>query len=264
MGVFKDETGNRYGLLQVVERDHSRRGYWLCVCDCGNKNSVRGSHLRSSATSSCGCLFAIDEVGNRYGRWTVVEQDDDHKGKGAFWRCVCDCGNTRSVSGSGLREGTTKSCGCLQKEMMSQRQTTHGRARSSIYKAFDSMNHRCLNKSNASFNMYGGRGITVCERWHRATPNAFENFLSDMGEKPSKKHTLERVDNDGPYSPENCRWATMQEQSNNKRNNINFTHWGRTQNITQWSKELRIDRGLVYGRLSLGWTKVQALGLEKR
>jgi hypothetical protein len=126
------------------------------------------------------------------------------------------------------------------------------------------MNNRCLNPFNREFKYYGDRGILVCDRWHRDTPNAFENFVMDMGERPSDKHSIDRIDNNGHYTPENCRWSTVEEQRNNKRDNVVFTHAGATQTIAQWSQQLGLARWKVYQRISRGWPKAQALGLEDR
>lgn len=128
------------------------------------------------------------------------------------WICRCDCGNTKIISQGNLRAGTTRSCGrqCKKKEILRIRYFTE-------YQCWQNLKGRCLNKNVKNYPSYGGRGIKVCERWM----NSFKNFLDDMGSKPSKSHSIDRVNNDGNYEPNNCRWATSKEQAGNKRNMIN-------------------------------------------
>lgn len=182
-----------------------------------------------------------------------------------MWSCICTCGTERRVKTQSLREGTSTSCGCSHRELTSKRfkgQThtiKHGHARnqksSPEYKSWGSMRHRCFNKNNISYKYYGGRGITVCERW-----NKFENFLKDMGRRPSK-HSLERIDNNKGYGPENCRWATNLDQANNKRNNKYLTYKGKTRSRKEWARVLDISYSALLHRLNdLGWSTEKALG----
>jgi len=160
------------------------------------------------------------------------------------WNCACICGNAVVVSSSSLVAGKVKSCGCLTKGFISAATTTHGQSRTPEYRAWDSMKARCLNKSTKNYHNYGGRGIKVCDRWLK-----FENFYADMGKKPSLKHSLDRIDNNGNYEKSNCRYATISQQANNKRNNILLTFNGRTQTVSQWSKSINLSKSVIYDRL---------------
>lgn len=150
-------------------------------------------------------------TGNRYGRWLVIGFSHITDTKRTLWLCQCDCGTKRIVEGENLKNGNTKSCGCSR-----ELRKTYGMEKTAEYQAWKGLKKRCKNPTAKGYKNYGGRGITVCERWI----NSFESFFEDMGLKPSPELSIDRTNNELGYFKENCRWATAKEQANNRRNNI--------------------------------------------
>jgi len=156
-----------------------------------------------------------NEIGQRYGRLLVIEKASPNKKWQSRWLCLCDCGTKKVIMQMGLRSGGTKSCGCLSKDFPHAQTHGHYKNRKATveYRCWASMKTRCSNPKHKYYKNYGGRGITICDRWLYS----FENFLEDMGEKPLPELSLDRIDNDGNYEPENCRWATKEQQIHNRR-----------------------------------------------
>lgn len=153
----------------------------------------------------------VNMVGFSSGRIRVAELSHMEPGRGAYWRCVCECGNETVVSGKDLRQGKTRSCGCGRNEASGNRNRTHGMSRTRAYGAWKGMMSRCYNSNQPHYRWYGAKGVRVCERWH-----SFDNFYADVGERPEGL-TLDRVDPAGDYGPDNWRWATWHEQRLNRR-----------------------------------------------
>jgi len=162
-------------------------------------------------------MRALQLTDKQFGRWLVVARGDNSLQGKTQWLCQCVCGEFSLVLGTSLTRGFSQSCGCLSIEKTSKRNATHGATKSnkdkSIYNIWCTMKARCSNPNSHKYKSYGGRGIRVCDRWR----DSFENFLNDMGERPGKGYSIDRIDNDGNYEPGNCHWATAKEQRLNQR-----------------------------------------------
>lgn len=185
-----------------------------------------------------------DLTGRRFTRLLVLGFLGKDSGRISLWLCQCDCGKQITATSGNLNSGSTKSCKCLRRE--SPHRIRHGMSRSPEYHAWQSMIERCYTRTNQHFPNYGKRGITVCDRWR----NSFTHFYADMGKRPSPQHSLDRRDNNGHYEPKNCRWATINEQNNNKRDNRHITWRGKTQTLKMWSSDLRIQYPVLSCRLN--------------
>lgn len=200
----------------------------------------------------------VSLAGRTFGRLAVTDKfvRRPYKPGGqnrTFWVCTCSCGGSKEIGSQQLLSGRAGSCGCVRSEKSAARRRTHGGSKSREHLIWKAMRQRCLNSKCPAYANYGGRGIKVCERWH-----SFAMFLADMGRAPDGL-TIERVNNDGPYSPDNCRWATRAEQTRNTRKNRFLTHDGRTLHVSEWARVVGIQRTTIEGRLKRGRTVHDAL-----
>lgn len=194
-------------------------------------------------------------IGAKFGLLTVTG-NDQHKQTGeptVRWHCVCTCGRKRTIQLKQLQRKAYTSCG--QKGCKSTMVPKHGRSGTREYVAWNSMKMRCLNPNNNKFYMYGGAGITVCNRWLK-----FERFFADMGLKPSSRHSLGRIDGTKGYNKRNCRWELPYEQSSNISHNRNLTYRDQTLCVSAWARQLGIQKETINGRLRNGWSVEDALG----
>lgn len=187
-------------------------------------------------------------IGEKFNMLTVLEELPERKHGSRVYRCKCDCGNIKDVRKDMLKNGHVKSCGCLH--------TKHGKRETKIYHIFSEIKQRCYNKNNKSYNNYGGRGIIVCQEWL----NDFMNFYNwAMNNNYQEGLTIDRIDNDGNYEPNNCRWADRKTQNNNRRNNTSISYNGKTQTLAQWSEELNVDQHTISLRKRKGWSNKECL-----
>lgn len=228
MPPLKNRVGQIYGRLTVIAQaeSHNKQTCWLCRCICGIEVVRSGHDLHRGASLSCGCLHREtaaalrfkDLTGQVFGRLTVISRAPNHQKK-VRWNCQCECGATVIASTHLLQRGEKRSCGCLARDVLPQINFKHGEAPSrkhpaatKEYRAWRSMISRCYDEKNNSHPNYGGRGIQVCDRWR----NDYLAFLADMRRAP-EGFSLDRIDPDGDYTPENCRWASYNTQSRNRR-----------------------------------------------
>lgn len=193
-----------------------------------------------------------DLSGKVFGRLTVIKFIGVQE-RVARWECLCQCGIVKSYRSASLISGHTASCGCLGMERRSGASKTHGKRNTTEYQSWCNMRRRCYDEQNQKYHRYGGRGIIVCERW--LGKNGFSNFYKDMGERPTKNHTLERRNNDGNYEPTNCGWDTKKVQANNRSTNHFIEHNGVIKTITEWEMIiLGKSKGEITRRMKRGQT----------
>lgn len=251
LALYDQDVGSKFNLLTVLKHIKKKnnqgnmRSDFECLCECGNKKIIVASNVKSGRSKSCGCYarevtsqtniktlndrnkkksekFLAKYLGKRYGKLVITGYILGNNGtkrknqKHNRFICSCDCGNTKSIVSQSIRNGKTISCGCHMREMISKNRTKHGHARTGnkhpAYLTWLSMRQRCKNPKTDAYKWYGGRGIKVCKRW-----DSFENFLEDVGERPSTKHSIDRINNDGDYTPNNTKWSTSKEQNENRR-----------------------------------------------
>ena len=200
-------------------------------------------------------MRCIDLIGKKFGRWTVVAREQSGVPR-TLWVCKCECGGQKSVISTTLRNGNSQSCGCLQREVTSRANTLHGLSTTPTYRCWLAMLARCENSNTPRYADWGGRGITVCKRWHK-----FTNFVHDMGMQPSGL-TLERTNNKKGYSLANCVWATPKQQANNRRRRSDcpvLTYDGTTRTLIEWSALTELTVSAIKARLAKNWTIKQVL-----
>ena len=274
MPRFQDLTGVKFGRLTVIEqagRDKNRSIKWKCRCECGNYTTVLGGNLRKGTSRSCGCLAkeiarerdsAENLTGRTFGRLTVlyrVENDSSGKPK---WLCKCECGNMKAVSAKHLKHGDVKSCGCLPKEhakTLHKINETHGKSNTRLYQVWEGMKQRCRPTSKN----YGARGIKMCKEWENFEP--FFEWAMSNGYDPGAKRlqcTLDRIDVNGDYCPENCRWIDNLSQQNNRQDNHKITFNGETHTLAEWSRILHMKNETLIARIErYGWSVEKALSI---
>lgn len=279
MRTIVDLTGQHFGMLTVkafAYGEASKPKHWLCQCDCGQEKVVAGANLRSGRSKSCGCISRSkwaaarlrnpppsapmgrpDITGKRYGLVTVLGLEVSQSGN-RLWKCQCDCGNGCVLSYAELARRGKPSCGCHKGRGPRAASVAMSPEAKVVHGTWVRMKRRCLYESGADYPRYGGRGISVCERWMN-----FENFLADMGLRPSSDHSIDRIDVNGNYEPDNCRWATFQEQANNRRDTIMVEVAGEQLPLAVACRTRGVPIRTVRRRLAKGMNIEQALTQER-
>lgn len=248
---FIDLTGQKFGKWTVVEKRRNPSGgstMWLCKCECGTEQVVRGKDLRKGKTTQCEhCArkapkpyVPIDMAGRHFGKWTVV----DRVRRNEIWLCRCDCGRMRQVTRSDLESG--KSTQCIH---CGGNGYKHGMRRTRLYKIWANMLSRCKNPNERCYKHYGGRGVVVCDEWNDSAQ--FVKWAQENGYNDNL--TIERIDNNGNYEPSNCTWIRPERQSYNRRNNHHVTINGKTKLLVEWAQESGVSYSLIIHRIKRGW-----------
>lgn len=242
MGIGIDRTGQRFGsvvAIKCLDKRIHNSVVWLCICDCGKKVEISSALMKDRSFCSHGCNLKRDHVGERYGKITVLRRTEHRTHGQIIWECKCDCGTILLIPSGDLRDRVAcKPCSSRK----------HGGCGTRAYKIWENMLSRCLNPNATGYSEYGGRGITVCDRWLD-----FSIFREDMG-NPPEGLTIERLNNNGSYNRKNCIWASCHVQSRNKRSNHYLTDGEITLCLTDWSRRLDCSISAIQKRLIKGQT----------
>lgn len=263
----EDLTGREYGYFTVLGFDRSVGGkrYWNCRCICGNTRSVMTSCLINGRIKSCGCMNKtnrIDLTGKRFGRLLVIGLHDDPDDDNLKWDCVCDCGNRKVVYGTRLRYGQVRSCGCLKAEAESPKPDAFHRQR--LYGVWAGMLQRCFYEKHKEYHSYGGRGITVCDEWKDYAVFRDWAYANGYDEShDSKSCSLDRIDINGNYSPENCRWVDAKMQSRNTRRNVLVLYQGKQMTATDAALLMGVKPHTLLTRIRRGHIPSEIILLNK-
>lgn len=266
--------GSKFGHLTIESLSDTDRHHFVCVncrCDCGKIVNRIYHYLIIAEKSSCGCMKNLsikknnvdyrEYIGKKFNFLTILSDMNtkDHAGSRLF-ECECECGKVVPRAVSKVVNGSVKSCGCMQAHIVSPEgeivnsNFRHGMCGSDVYSTWNSMIGRCTNPKYDSWNNYGGRGITVCDRWL-----LFDNFYEDMGDRPLPGLSLERVDNDAGYSPENVVWANSNTQARNKRNTLFLSLNGKRKSLAEWAEITGFKPMTIRKRMVSGWSDEETL-----
>lgn len=256
MKNFKDLTNQRFGMLVAKCPTNERKNgciVWYCECDCGGNKKAPSGELTRGNITSCGCKKIIDLTGKRFGR--LVARCRSHKDKKNKWHwiCDCDCGESIVVPEGDLNFGKYKSCGCLKLEKFVQRTTTHNKTKTRLHRIWTGMKQRCLNPNNNGYKHYGGRGIMICQEWI----NDFQSFYDwAINNGYSDELSLDRINVNGNYEPNNCRWADEHTQANNKQDTVYVDVNNETHTISEWSELVSLPSNTIGRRVKDGYQGV--------
>ena len=268
MGSFIDLTGLKFNKLTVI-RSAGRNKYgealWDCECDCGCHIITTGTRLRKNLTKSCGCLQFKQRqemgranlgkgenlAGQKFGRWLVLSRYEKKLGDNIYYLCRCECGTIKVVRASSLKDGSSKSCGCLKAETTAKQSLKHGYSHHPLYHVLSDMIYRCYNKNSSEYHRYGARGIKVCSQWLN-NREAFVDWALSNGYK--RGLTIDRIDNNGNYEPSNCRFVTIRDNTNNRRNTVKTVLFGKEMSASDIARKYNLSQNTVRLRIQSGKT----------
>lgn len=261
----KEMIGQKFNKLTVISlQDYDVNGArWLCRCDCGNITVVSGKKLRSGGVKSCGCLNQEnarkrlkDLTGKKFGRLQMMEYIGQH-----YWLAKCECGKICKVRSDWVVSGRVVSCGCHSRQKLSERMSTHRQSKTRLYRIWAGMKNRCTNPNDHTYERYGKRGITLCKEWE-----GFENFYQwALSNGYASNLTIDRIDNNGNYCPENCRWSDTKTQVRNRRTTILVTYNGEEKTLGEWCEKLNLPYHLMWERIiRFGWSATRAFETSKK
>ena len=239
-------------VMEGVDEQTAKTEEIRLIAHHGRADKGLGSLTNMTDGGDGGATIPRDNLlGQRFGRLMVLESAPDNKFGKPRWLCKCDCGNEKIIEGRNLTGELTKSCGCLQIES----KTTHGMWNTPEYNTWHSLRIQTTNPKLKKFEYYDKNNIKMCDRWLKS----FENFYEDMGERPTDKHVLSRINNDGGFELSNCKWATKKEHSNNRRNTKYLTVDGKTKTLSEWSEISGTKPSILHGRLRRSWSHKEAI-----
>lgn len=246
-----DKTFGRLTALRLVGKNRFGHNLWECQCSCGNLHTVSILQL-NKGTQSCGCYAIevrrrklIDLTEKQFDRLYVLARGPNTKHGFPKWFCHCDCGNFALVTGNNLRRRIAKSCGCFMVENSTRQATIHGGCYTPEYEIWCGIIKRCYNEKHKNWKDYGGRGISVYQPWR----DDFSLFLTHVGQRPTPKHTIDRILPNGNYEPGNVRWATRKEQARNRRDTKYVTFNGETKPLAEWAESIGMSASGLSSRL---------------
>lgn len=254
MGKIVDLSNKKFGMLTVISYVYSknRHAYWLCKCECGKSKITNSSQLRSGKVKSCGCLIKItslmkykDYTNKKFNNLRAIKFVKRERNV-TFWMFKCDCGNETVLNINGVVNGHIKNCGCKRSIRCKKSATDHGLSDTRLYRIFRGMKTRCYNANSKDYNRYRARGINICKEWLENFTN-FYNWSMSNGYKDDL--TIDRIDFNGNYCPDNCRWVDLKIQNNNRCSNKFITFDNKTYTISEWSEIINIPRKILEYRL---------------
>lgn len=253
-------SGRKIGKLTILKKLPMKKSYvqYECVCDCGTRFITSAFALKSPYEKCCkNCRTPkVDDIsGKRFGRLVAIRYAGKSNGKQTLWECKCNCGNSVIVHQQNLISGHTKSCGCYNREVSIERNTTHGDTNTRIYRIWHDMMLRCYSPKHKSYYLYGEKGIAVCQEWKEY--NKFKKWALNNGYEENL--SIDRIDNAKGYEPSNCRWATDVQQGNNTNRNLMFTINGVTNSLANWCRKYEVPYTRVHSRIYSGWDILDAL-----